>query len=139
MREFLLILHLLGLAIGVGVSFTHFFLRMSRSKMNKEEATKDAIRALSLGIMIDIGMTLLIVSGLFLMKPFWAILFDSHLLMAKLSSVIILLVLLVIIRINGNRALKENGGPALKRIKTISNFTLPLAVLIIVFAVLMFH
>jgi hypothetical protein len=139
MRETMLIFHFLGLAMGIGVSFTHLFLGISRAKIPAPDRKKDLIRAFSLGIMGDIGITLLIVSGLFLMKPYWATLFESHLLMTKLSLVIVLLILLSIIRINSSKALKNQEGELPKIIGKLGKITLPLGVVIIILAVLQFH
>jgi hypothetical protein len=48
-------------------------------------------RSLSLAIMGDLGMTSMVVSGLFLMNPYWDGLFEMSLLMIKLGLVIVLL------------------------------------------------
>ena len=139
MREFLMIVHLIGIALGIGVSFAHMFLGISRSKMSREEAGKDAFRSLSLGIMGDLGITFLIVSGLFLMEPYWSGLFDMPLLMIKLGLVIVLVVLLVILKLNARKAIRNNGGPALLVIAKIGQLTLPLGLAIMVLAVLIFR
>ena len=59
--------------------------------------------------------------------------------MAKLSLVIILIVLLVIMRIHTRKAMKVQGGPSLLKIKKIGQITLPLAIAIVILVVLMFH
>jgi len=138
MREPFLILHLIGLVMGVGVSFTHLFLGISRSKMKPEEAQKDALRSMSLAIMGDIGITLLIVSGLFLMKPHWPVLWDKPFLVAKLSLVLILIGLLIVIRLNAIKLVKKQSAEAAKRIKMLGQFTLPIGIIIIILAVLTF-
>lgn len=139
MRELFLILHLLGMALGVGVSFAHLFLGRARSRMTKEDAQKDALRGLSLVIMANIGITLLILSGLFLMSPYWSILFHSPYLMIKLSLVILLVIALVIINIKMRKAQKMKGGPVLLVIKKLGKLTLLLSVTIVILAVLMFQ
>jgi uncharacterized membrane protein len=139
MRETMLIFHFLGLAMGIGVSFTHFFLGVSRAKIPAPDRKKDVIRALSLGIMGDIGITLLVVSGLFLMKPYWPTLLESGLLMTKLSLVIVLLILLTVIRINSSKAIKNQDGELPKIIGKLGKITLPLGIIIVILAVMQFH
>jgi len=138
MRELLLILHILGVALGVGVSFAYFFLSISRSKMDAESAKKDAIRTMSIGLMGDIGMTLLLVSGIFLMSPYWSALFSTPLLLAKLILVVVLLVLLIIIKINASKIKRGEYEKGSKVTEALGKFTLPLGILIVTLAVLVF-
>ena len=51
MREPMLILHFIGLVMGVGTSFAHAFLSQVTSKMTAEEATKFQVHSLVLGRM----------------------------------------------------------------------------------------
>ncbi len=139
MQEILLMIHMVGLAFGLGVGFTHIFLGRSRSKMTKEAAQKDALRGLSLVIMSNIGIILLVLSGAVLMSPYWSILGESPLLIAKLSLVVILIILLVIININAQKALKAQGGSGLMVIKKIGKFPTYIILSIVVLAILMFH
>ena len=137
MREFLLILHILGVALGVGVSFAHLILGISRSKMEPEAARKDAMRALSLSLMGDIGIILLLLSGIFLMGPYWSALFSTPLLMAKLALVILLVVLLIVIKINVSK-IKKGNTEAASVLEKLGKFTLPLGIIIIILAVIIF-
>ena len=137
-REIFLILHILGLTLGVGVSFAYLFLGLSRKKMDAEEAQKDAVRSLSISLMGDIGILLLIGSGLFLMKPYWAVLATMPLLVAKLSFVAVLIILLLIIKINVANIKKGKIGKSAKIIQKLGKITLPLGIIIIILAVLTF-
>jgi hypothetical protein len=137
-REILLILHILGLTLGVGVSFAYLFLGLSRKKMDPEDAKKDAVRSLSLSLMGDLGILLLIGSGLFLMKPYWAVLSTMPLLVAKLSFVAVLIILLLIIKINVAGIKKGHVGKRASIIQKLGKITLPLGIIIIILAVLTF-
>ena len=94
MREVMLILHFIGLAMGLGTSFAHAFLGIATSKMSSEEATKFRLHSLALSRMGHIGIALLIISGLYLIIPYWTILPSSPLLVLKLVLVVILVVLI---------------------------------------------
>ena len=90
MREAMLILHFIGLTMGLGTSFAHAFLGIAVSKMTPGEAIKFRLYSLVLSKMGNIGMGLLIFSGLYLITPYWNILQTLHLLIIKLALVIIL-------------------------------------------------
>ena len=83
-------------------------------------------------------MILLIISGIFLMAPYWDSLFSTPLLLAKLSLVLVLVILLIFIEINIHKAKKTQGKEGLKPIEKVAKFTTPIAVLIVVLAVLVF-
>ena len=67
MREAMLIVHLLGLVMGLGNSFAFMFLGIAGSKMEKEEGKKFALNTFAISTMGHIGITMLIISGLYLM------------------------------------------------------------------------
>jgi len=138
MYEVFLVLHFLGIALGVGVSFTHLFLGISRSKMDPESAKKDALRSLSLSLMGDIGIFLLLLSGILLMSPYWDSLLQTPLLIAKLALVLILVILLVVIKLNVAKIKKGELVKGAAVIEKIGKFTLPLGVIIVIVAVLVF-
>lgn len=87
MREVMLILHFIGLTMGLGTGFAHGFLGIAASKMSPDEATRFRMHSLVLSRMGHIGLALLIVSGLYLITPYWAMLPHSPLLITKLSLV----------------------------------------------------
>jgi hypothetical protein len=67
----MLVLHFIGLAIGLGTSFAHAFFYPRISKMEKEKATKFRLQAMILSNMGYFGIALLIVSGIYLSFPYW--------------------------------------------------------------------
>jgi len=135
----MLILHFIGLVMGVGTSFAHAFLSQVTSKMTAEEATKFQVHSLVLGRMGQIGLTLLIVSGFYLITPYWKILPTTPLLMLKLAMVALLVTLIVLISRASNKAKKGNAEGEIKKIAQLGKFTLPISLIIIILAVYIFH
>ena len=135
----MLILHFIGLVMGVGTSFAHAFLSQVTSKMTAEEATKFQVHSLVLGRMGQIGLTLLIVSGFYLITPYWKILPTTPLLVLKLAMVALLVTLIVLISRASNKAKKGNAEGEIKKIAQLGKFTLPISLIIIILAVYIFH
>lgn len=139
MREAMLILHFIGLAMGLGTSFAHAFLGIATAKMTQEEVVRFRVHSLVLGNMGNIGIVLLVVSGLYLITPYWPVLTSMPLLMAKLALVLILIILIFAInRLTG----KARAGAAerqLKKMEKLGKMTLLIALAIVVLAVLVFH
>ena len=137
MREVMLIVHLLGLAMGVGTSFAFLFLGMRTSKLDSAEAPKFAINTLYLGTMGHIGLTMLIISGGYLMTPYWGLLSSKPLLIAKLSLVVVLTIFIIISGVAAKKA-KKGDLTVLKKIRKMGPFTLLISVAIVILAVLVF-
>jgi hypothetical protein len=138
MRDTALILHFIGLAMGLGTSFANLFLGLAMAKMPPDEAKSFGIKAMALTKMGHIGITLLILSGLYLMSPYWRILPEMPLLIAKLSLVVLLVILISVITSAG---IKFRNGDAsqIKKIKALGRVTLITALLIVILAVTVFH
>jgi uncharacterized membrane protein len=135
----MLIVHFIGLTMGLGTSFAHMFLGMASSKMAPEEAQNFLLKTLVLSRMGHIGLGLLIISGLYLMTPYWQTLSTTPLLMIKLSLVALLIVLIVLITIAGNKAKNGDANNQLKKMKSIGQLTFITALLIVIVAVSIFH
>ena len=67
MREVMLILHFIGLTMGLGTSFAHAFLGIATAKMSAEEIIKFRLHTMVLSKMGNIGIILLVISGLYLL------------------------------------------------------------------------
>lgn len=135
----MLILHLLGLTMGVGTSIAFLFLGMGSSKLEKDEAVKFTLNTFSLSTMGHIGLTLSIVTGLYLMTPFWKVLPAQPLLIAKLVLVVVLIVTISIISVAANRARKGDTEAQLKKIQSLGKISLLAGLAIVVLAVLVFR
>ncbi len=139
MREVMLILHFTGLAMGVGTSFAMMFLGLTSSKMDKEEALKFKIRTTSIGTMGHIGLTLLVLSGGYLMTPYWSRLASSPVLITKLVLVLVLGALIGIISAMAKKAKKDNAELYLKKIDLLGKFSLVTSLAIIALAIYFFR
>jgi uncharacterized membrane protein len=137
MREVMLIVHLLGLAMGVGTSFAFLFLGFRTLKLDSAVAPKFVINTLYLGTMGHIGLSMLIISGGYLMTPYWGLLASKPLLIAKLSLVVVLTVFIIISGVAARKA-KKGDLTVLKKIRKMGPFTLLISVAIVILAVLVF-
>lgn len=135
----MLIVHFIGLSMGLGTTFAHAFLGIAASKMNAEEATKFRMQTLVLGKMGNIAIILLILSGLYLLIPYWSTLLSQPLLIIKLVLVIVLTTLIIMIHLYAEKALKGDEEAQLKKMEILGKSTLPLAIIIVILAVYIFH
>lgn len=139
MRDFMLIIHFLGLAMGVGTSIGFLFLGIASSKMSKEEAQKFMLNAYAMGRMGHIGLTLLIISGGYLLTPYLSSLSEMPLLIAKLVLVLVLSVVIGLIAVNSKRAKEGNTELYMKKIEPLGKIGLLTAVATVILAVYVFH
>ena len=139
MREAMLIVHFFGLAMGIRTSFAFMFLGIVGSKMEKEEGIKFAMNTFALGRMGQIGLTLLIITGLYLMTPFWGILTSQPLLIAKLVLVLTLVVTITIMSLTAKKAKKGDTLSNLKKFIALGRVALLTGLAIVVLAVLIFR
>lgn len=135
----MLILHFLGLAMGLGTSFAFTFLGMASSKMEKSEGQKFTLNSMSLATMGHIGLTLLLISGGYLMTPYWKILGDQPLLIAKLALYVVLLVVISIISVAARKAKQGETEKYLKKIRMWGQVSFLTGMAIVVLAVLVFR
>ncbi|HTE32222.1 MAG TPA: hypothetical protein VK666_17700 [Chryseolinea sp.] len=139
MREIMLILHFVGLTMGLGTSFAHAFLGIVTSKMTADEATKFRLHSLVLSKMGNTGIVFLIVSGLYLITPYWNVLPSLPLLILKLALVVILVVLIAMINLSTKKAEKGDPEVQLKKMEQLGKMTLLIGSIIVVLAVYIFH
>lgn len=135
----MLILHFIGLAMGVGLSFTHAFLGKSISKLDATEAAKFRLQIKVLGLMGAIGTTLLLVSGIYLLVPFWPLITAIPLLILKLVLFIILVVLIVLINLGAQKNFKNHSDGTLKRVELMGKLAMVIGIVILILAVSIFH
>jgi len=137
MREIMLILHFIGLAMGLGTSFAFFFLGRASAKMEPEAGKNFIMNAFSISTMGHIGLGLLFISGGYLMTPYWSILGSSPILIIKL---ILFLVLGALIGIISSKAKKARKGDAsqMKAIPVLGPIALLTGIAIVVCAVIFF-
>lgn len=139
MRDIMLIVHFLGLVMGLGTSFAHAFLGAATAKMNEEEATKFRLNAMVLSKMGHIGIFLLLVSGIYLILPYWPSIGENPLLIIKLVLVAFLIVLITLISRGTQKAYQRNAEQQLKKIEPLGKLTLLVGLAILIVAVNVFH
>ena len=139
MKETMFVLHMLGLVIGMGAGFVNIFLRKNIERMEPGDRVKFLLNLRPLGRMGIVGLTLLVISGGYLMTPYWRILGDRPALMAKLALVVVLITLITLMHFRWQGAIKNNGGPDLMAIPKLGMIALPTGILIIILAVISFH
>ncbi|HMU46774.1 MAG TPA: hypothetical protein PKC72_10425 [Chitinophagaceae bacterium] len=139
MREVMLVFHFIGLAMGLGTGIGFIFLGAAASKLEKSEQPKFMISAFSLANMGHIGVGLLILSGGYLMTPYWKVLTETPLLMVKLSLVVLLIVFIITNSIFISKVKKGEAAKYLPKIPVIGRLTLLTALAIVALAVSVFH
>lgn len=139
MKDVLLIIHFIGLAMGIGTGFAHAFLGSVAARMESKEATKFRLHSLVLTKMGNVGLTLLVISGLSLMTPYWETLPSSPLLIVKLSLVILLVIVITMLNVLGKRAQQSNPEEQFKKMQTLGKITMVLSLSIVIVAVSFFH
>jgi putative copper export protein len=133
MRETMLIIHFIGLSMGLGTSFAHAFLNGFISKMEKDQATKFRLQLMVLSKMGYTGLVLLIISGSYLIIP------SNPLLIIKMGLVLLLACLLFLISRGYQKALISEPEKNLKKIEPFGKLTLLVSVAIVIIAVSIFH
>jgi hypothetical protein len=123
----------------MGAGFTNFFIGMANKNMNKDEAPKFFLKLRVTGYMGLTGIVLLILSGGYLMTPYWSLLSTMPMLITKLILVGLLLIVILIMDRKWSGAVKNNGGPDLLAMPKLGRIALPLGLAIIILAVLIFH
>lgn len=139
MREPMLILHFLGLAMGLGTSFTFLFLGMAAGKMEPAKRLEFMLNVFPLARMGQIGLVVLVLTGGYLMTPYWAALSFTPLLVIKL---VLVLVLGAVVGINSSYARKVRQGQSevyMPRMAMLGRIALFTTLTIVVLAVLVFH
>ncbi|MCB9263096.1 MAG: hypothetical protein H6607_12040 [Flavobacteriales bacterium] len=137
LREIMLILHFIGLAMGVGTSFAMLFSNISSKKMDKTTANDFMLKmGGALSKMGLIGIFILIGSGSILMMETAAWKGD-HWFYTKLLLVLILTGLAHVIPANIKKA-QKGDEKALAKAEKIGKISFSLALLIIILAVSIF-
>lgn len=139
MRDTMLTVHFIGLAMGLGTSFVHLFLSKALLKLSPDEKIKFRRQTKGLSLMGGIGTILLLISGIYLIIPFVPVLKDMPLLIIKLVLFILLVVLILLINLNANRNLNEGVEESFKGIKVMGKMIFLIGVMIVILAVMVFH
>lgn len=135
----MLFLHFVGLILGMGAGFANLFIAASNKNLSKEELPVFMLKLRALGYMGLTGIILLILSGGYLATPYWSKISNMPYFIAKLSLVVVLLVLVILIDVRWRRAIRNGGGADLQALPKLGRLAFPVGILILLFAVLQFH
>lgn len=136
----MLIAHFIGLTMALGTGFANLFLGKAASKLEPAERGKFMSNTMILMRMGHIGLGLLLLSGFYLITPFWKTLGAMPMLVAKLCFVGLLVIMVSIITVLARKA-RQQGNPAmLMKLKPFGllNFFIGITI-VVVLAVLSFH
>lgn len=140
MKDVALIIHFLGVAMGVGTSFAFIFLGIQSSKLEEKAGQQFMINAFALSKMGNIGLILLFLSGGYLATDLWANILLDTLFLTKMILFLVLGALLGIIGSNAKKAKNvDDPTPFLNRIKLLGNLTTLIGISIVIIAVLRFN
>jgi uncharacterized membrane protein len=139
MRDIFLISHFIGLAMGLGTAFAHAFLGFAASKLSSEEASNLRNNSKILSRMGSIGLILLIVSGVYLLIPYWPAISFMPWLIVKLILVVILVILIALLHIISAKTTFQNAEIQIRKTEILGKISLICTLIIVVAAVLAFH
>jgi hypothetical protein len=139
MRELMLIIHFIGLAMALGTGFANLFLGITASKLEPAEKGNFMSKTLVLGKMGQIGLGLLLLSGFYLATPFWSVLGSMPLFISKLVLVTLLIIVVIMISLIASKSTKQNNPALLAKIKPLGIITFLLGLTIVILAVLTFN
>lgn len=139
MKDTMLIIHFLGLAMGLGTSFGFMFLGFASAKMEPAAAREFRMNTFALSRMGHLGLALLIISGLYLITPYWSVLGEMPLLIAKLVLVVLLGAVIGIVSSTARKLKAGDPGASPGKVEALGKVAMLTAVAIVVLAVLIFH
>jgi hypothetical protein len=137
----LLILHFLGLTLGVGTGFAGMRLGMATKDMDPAERGKFMMRASAIGKNGSIGLALLLISGIgmALMRGISATFaVGGPAFHAKLTLVVIAIGLFGYLQVLQKKIRQAGGGPLMAKMPKVSGAMLLVGIGIIICAVLAF-
>jgi uncharacterized membrane protein len=137
----LLVLHFLGLAMGVGTGFAMMQLGKASADLPPEERTKFMLRALAVSKNGSMGLGLLLISGLGMMavRGFgYVFQWGGGTFHAKLTLVAIMIGVLGYMQVLIKKIKAAGGGPLMAKLPKAGQLMLILGVSVVVLAVLSF-
>ncbi|MCB0790667.1 MAG: hypothetical protein H6595_13270 [Flavobacteriales bacterium] len=139
MREFMLIVHFIGLAMGLGTSFAMMFLGIAAGRMEAEKRKEFMLNVGVLSRMGHIGLLLLVITGGYLMTPYLGMIGDMPLFIAKLVLVVALGALVGVMSARLRKARKGDFDAQMRVMPILGRLGLLTTLTIVVLAVLSFH
>jgi hypothetical protein len=125
--------------MAVGTGFANIFLGVAAAKLPPAERGSFMVRTMILVRMGQTGLGLLILSGFYLITPYWSTLSSMPTLITKLALVALQVVVVTITSIKARNALKQNNPALLVKLRPLGMLTFFVGIAILVMAVLTFH
>ena len=139
MTQTMYILHLLGMAMGVGTGFVMIALNIATKDMESAEKSRFMQRASAASVVSSVGLILLIATGIFMAIPLWSSIGEIWTFHVKLGLVLLMVAVFGLFHMNRGKA-KRTGEPKyMQRAGRFSQVLTVLGVLVVVFAALSFH
>jgi|ERR1041385_2297240 uncharacterized membrane protein len=138
-HDLFLFIHFIGLAMAVGTGFANLFLGTAAAKLEPAERGPFMLKTTILVRMGQTGLGLLIISGLYLITPFWKTLSDMPTLIAKLALVVVLIITVTLTSLQVKKAKKENNPALLIKLKPLGMLNFFIGIAIMLMAILTFH
>ncbi|NQW03281.1 MAG: hypothetical protein HQ485_04575 [Acidobacteria bacterium] len=142
MYDVWLMLHFIGLALGVGTGFAMFTLGLAAADMAPADRGAFMRRAFALSRNASIGLTLLVVSGVGLVMSLGvsaALALGGPMFHIKLTLVVVMIGLFGYMQVLIKKAKLPDGAASMARLPMISRVMLLLGIAVIISAVLAFH
>lgn len=142
LHDILLVLHFIGLALGVGTGLANITLGIATRDMDTESRTKFFLRAFALGKNGSYGLLLLIVTGVGLMVQRGipeTFAWGGGAFHLKLTLVVVMIGLLGYMQSLVKKAKAAQGGPTMAQIPRAGKAMLVLGISTVICAVFAFH
>ncbi len=106
--------------MAVGTGFANLFLGVAASKLEPAERRKFMANTMILTRMGHTGLGLLLLSGFYLITPYWKILGEMPLLIAKLSLVGLQVIMVSVLTVLAKRAQRQGNPAALMKLSRLA-------------------
>lgn len=125
--------------MAVGTGFANIFLGTVAAKLPPAERGSFMSKTMVLVRMGQTGLGLLILTGFYLITPYWAVLSSMPTLIAKLTFVALQVIMVTVTSLLVRKAKKENNPALFTKLKPLGILTFVLGITIVVLAVVTFH
>ena len=138
MRETMLIIHFVGMILAIGPVTVILFSKMATSKMEEEQSATFLQGLFRLNTVGHIGITLALISGGYLMTPYWGQLGNMPLLIAKLGVYVVLLFTLSMISVSSRKVRNNEPGSSVRNTMNWARISFVAGMIIVILAAVVF-
>lgn len=138
MRETMLIIHFVGMILAIGPVTVILFSKMATSKMEEKQSAAFLQGLFRLNTIGHIGITLALISGGYLMTPYWGQLGNMPLLIAKLGVYVVLLFTLSMISVTSRKVRNNEPGSSFRNTMNWARISFVAGMTIVILAALVF-